>query len=90
MLKALAQGADGVLVLACPEDNCKSLHGNTYARERIGEAKKYVEEAGLNPERIRFKNLSSNMVWVLKEIIREFSDALNESKIPKSGIPNPI
>ena len=32
VLKALVMGADGVLVLACPEENCKSIHGNTYAR----------------------------------------------------------
>lgn len=81
VLKALVLGADGVLVLACPEENCQSLHGNTYARERIMEAKKYVEEAGLNPERIRFKNLSSNMVWYLKEVVDDFMTRLNESSL---------
>ena len=82
VLKALVLGAHGVLVLACPEENCQSLHGNTYARERIREAQHYVEEAGLNPDRIRFKNLSSNMVWYLKEVIGEFIDELNGSTIP--------
>lgn len=81
VLKALALGADGVLVLACPEENCLSIHGNTYARDRMSEAQKYVEEAGLNPERIRFKNLSSNMVWFLKEEIDDFMGRLNESSI---------
>ncbi|MGC1404680.1 MAG: hydrogenase iron-sulfur subunit, partial [Thermodesulfobacteriota bacterium] len=71
--------AHGVLVLACPEENCQSLHGNTYARERIIEAQHYIGEAGLNPDRIRFKNLSSNMVWYLKEIIREFIDEIKRT-----------
>ncbi len=81
ILKALSMGAHGVLVLACPEENCKSLHGNTYARERIQEARHYVEEAGINPERIRFNNLSSNMIWYLKEIISQFIDDLSEPEI---------
>ena len=79
VLKALALGAHGVLVLACPEENCQSLHGNTYARERIREAQHYIGEAGLNPERIRFENLSSNMVWYLKEIIGEFIDEIKRT-----------
>ncbi len=78
VLKALALGADGVLVLACPEENCQSLHGNTYARERIREALKYIGEAGLNPERVRFENVSSNQVWKLKEIIGRFAGELCE------------
>jgi quinone-modifying oxidoreductase, subunit QmoB len=72
ILKAYSMGADGALVLACPEENCQSLHGNTYARERIGEARNYLEEAGINPGRIRFEQLSSNMSWYLKEIIGQF------------------
>jgi coenzyme F420-reducing hydrogenase delta subunit/Pyruvate/2-oxoacid:ferredoxin oxidoreductase delta subunit len=78
VLKALAMGAGGVLVLACPEENCKSLHGNTYARGRIGEVQEYVEEAGFNPARIRFEPLSSNMVWRLIEIIEQFLGELKE------------
>jgi coenzyme F420-reducing hydrogenase delta subunit/Pyruvate/2-oxoacid:ferredoxin oxidoreductase delta subunit len=86
LLKALTLGADGVLVLACPEENCRSLHGNTYARERIREARYYLEEVGLNSEKIRFEPITSNQAWVLKAIIEQFMDALNEGKIPKAEI----
>ena len=79
MLKALALGAHGVLAWPARKKNCQSLHGNTYARERIREAQHYVEEAGFNPDRIRFKNLSSNMVWYLKEIIGEFIDEIKRT-----------
>ena len=72
LLGALTMGAEGVMVLACPEENCRSLHGNTYARERIREARNYIEEAGIDPGRIRFENLSSNMEWRLIEIIDNF------------------
>jgi coenzyme F420-reducing hydrogenase delta subunit len=72
LLKALSLGADGVLVLACPEENCRSRHGNTYARERIAEAQDYLEEAGIDPQRVRFETLSSNRVWVLKDVLTDF------------------
>jgi coenzyme F420-reducing hydrogenase delta subunit/Pyruvate/2-oxoacid:ferredoxin oxidoreductase delta subunit len=86
ILKAFSRGAEGVMVLACPEENCRSLHGNTYARERVLEIRKYMEETGVNPDRIRFENLSSNMEWFLKEIIREFGDEINGCLNPHSAI----
>ena len=47
LLGALTMGAEGIMALACPEENCCSIHGNTYARERIREARNYMEEAGI-------------------------------------------
>ena len=79
VLKALAMEADGVLILACPEENCKSIHGNTYAHGRFEEIRDYAEETGFDPGRIRFEYLSSNMVWKLKEVIDDFMGRLNES-----------
>ncbi len=89
LLRALTMGAEGVMVLACPEENCRSIHGNTYARERIREARNYIEEAGINPERIRFEHLSSNMGWYLKEIIEKFVGELKKFQNFQSEIENP-
>lgn len=76
LLKALALGATGVLVLACPEENCRSLHGNTYARLRMDEARDYLQEAGIDRRRIHFENLSSNKVHRFVEVLEQFSQAL--------------
>ena len=78
ILKAFSLGADGVMILACPEENCRSVYGNTYARERILETRQYLEEAGVNPERIRFENISSNMEWYLKEVIESFMQQISK------------
>jgi coenzyme F420-reducing hydrogenase delta subunit len=86
VLKALSLGADGVLVLACPEENCKSQHGNTYARERVEEARHYLAETGLDPERIRFDSLSGNMTWYLKETLGAFVDRFREDPVSKPDI----
>ena len=72
LLKALSRGADGVLVLACPEENCRSNHGNTYARDRLAEALDYLEEAGLDRRRLRFEHISSNRVYFLNEVLQDF------------------
>jgi quinone-modifying oxidoreductase, subunit QmoB len=88
VLQALSFGADGVLVLACPEENCKSVHGNTYARDRIQEAGDYLIDAGLRAEQLRFEWVSSNQVWKFKEIIGEFLDDLQKIRNPHSAIQN--
>jgi len=77
LLKALSLGADGVLVLACPEENCRSNHGNTYARLRLTEAREYLEEAGIDGRRLRFENISSNRVYFLNEVLQDFMQSLN-------------
>ncbi len=77
LLKALSLGADGVLVLACPEENCRSNHGNTYARDRLAEARGYLEEAGIDGRRLRFENISSNQVYFLIEVLQDFRQRLN-------------
>jgi quinone-modifying oxidoreductase, subunit QmoB len=77
LLKALALGAEGVLVLACPEENCRSLHGNTYARRRMEEARDYLEDAGIDGRRLRFEPISSNRVFLLDEILQDFIQSIN-------------
>jgi coenzyme F420-reducing hydrogenase delta subunit/NAD-dependent dihydropyrimidine dehydrogenase PreA subunit len=76
LLKALSRGAAGVLVLACPAENCRANHGNTYARDRLAEARDYLEEAGLDRRRLRFETISSNRVYFLNEVIEDFSQRL--------------
>jgi coenzyme F420-reducing hydrogenase delta subunit/Pyruvate/2-oxoacid:ferredoxin oxidoreductase delta subunit len=60
ILKAFASGADGVLVLACHQDNCKSQEGNLHAQWRVGRAREMLAEAGVDPRRLVFKTLAAN------------------------------
>jgi coenzyme F420-reducing hydrogenase delta subunit/Pyruvate/2-oxoacid:ferredoxin oxidoreductase delta subunit len=60
LLKAFASGADGVLVLACHQDNCKSQQGNEHARWRVARAREMLAEAGVDPRRLVFKTLAAN------------------------------
>ena len=60
LLQAFALGADGVLVLSCHPDNCKSQQGNEHALWRVERAQVLLSEAGVDPQRLLFKTLAPN------------------------------
>jgi heterodisulfide reductase subunit A-like polyferredoxin/coenzyme F420-reducing hydrogenase delta subunit len=76
ILTAFQAGADGVLVLACHKDNCKSLRGNTFADWRVEDTRRMLEEVGLEKERLQFATLASNMPVEFVRIIREVEQEL--------------
>jgi coenzyme F420-reducing hydrogenase delta subunit/Pyruvate/2-oxoacid:ferredoxin oxidoreductase delta subunit len=60
LLKAFTHGADGVLVLGCHPDNCKSQQGNEHALWRVERAQAMLTEAGVDPRRLVYKTLAAN------------------------------
>jgi coenzyme F420-reducing hydrogenase delta subunit len=52
LLKILADGADGVLVVACPEGHCRNLVGNVRAEKRINYVRTLLDKAGMGAERL--------------------------------------
>ena len=59
LLKAFEYGADGVIVAGCLEGGCHFQEGNLRARKRVARAKEFLEEIGLEPDRLEMYNLSS-------------------------------
>ena len=78
ILTAFEAGADGVLVLACHKDNCKSQQGNTFAEWRVEDAGRMLEEIGMEKERLHFATIASNMPVEFVRITREMEDKLKE------------
>ena len=76
ILTAFEAGADGVLVLACHKDNCKSQQGNTFAEWRVEDAGRMLEEIGLEKERVHFATIASNMPVEFVRITSEMEDTL--------------
>ena len=84
LLKALEEGADGILVVACPEGNCHHLTGNERAAKRLTYARGLLREAGMEAERLRLVNLGIGQGQAFAELISEMS-----AEIEKLG-PNPL
>jgi F420-non-reducing hydrogenase iron-sulfur subunit len=78
MLKAVEQGADHVLVLACPFDNCKYIRGNKRALKRVAMARSALNDAGLEDNRISIEFLSSVDTHKLMEILKKLETKKEE------------
>ena len=83
-LRALENGADGVLVAGCLEGGCHFIEGNLWARRRVNYARRILKEIGLEEERLRMVNVSSAMARPLADIIVDMVDTVR-----KLG-PNPV
>jgi|GEM_PF-134526 len=71
LLRAFTSGADGVLVLSCPQDNCKSTHGNLCAEWGVEQAQELLAEAGIDPGRLLFHSLAANAPGDLIDAVDE-------------------
>ena len=60
LLQTFTSGADGVLVLSCLQDNCKSTHGNLCAQWAVEQVQGLLAEAGIDPGRLLFRSLAAN------------------------------
>lgn len=70
LLKALEEGADGVVIFACHEENCQSLKGNRRVRGRLDYARQTLERIGLEKERLEICPLATNSGPKLAETLR--------------------
>ncbi|WP_027369418.1 hydrogenase iron-sulfur subunit [Desulfovermiculus halophilus] len=78
IFSAFLKGADGVLVLSCHPGNCKSVHGNTFAGWRVENVQRMLTNAGMDPSRLRFATLASNMGHDMTKILNELETTLKD------------
>jgi coenzyme F420-reducing hydrogenase delta subunit len=52
LLKILADGADGIVVVACPEGSCRFMVGNVRAEKRINYVRTLLDKAKMGVERL--------------------------------------
>jgi coenzyme F420-reducing hydrogenase delta subunit len=77
MLQALENGADGVLIFACHEENCQSLTGNLMAKARMGYVYAIMEKIGLEKERLGLCNVATNNGAKFTETVRKQCEDLS-------------
>jgi coenzyme F420-reducing hydrogenase delta subunit len=59
LLRLLATGADLVWVIGCPESQCQLVEGSTRMGRRVAYAQQYLEEIGIEPERLGMSRLTA-------------------------------
>ena len=78
ILRAFLSGADGVLVAGCHPGDCHYISGNFEAEKKIKMTKKLLQEADLNPERVRLEWCSSAEGGKFAQVITDFVDQLKK------------
>ena len=81
---AFLNGADGVLIAGCHPGDCHYQSGNYKTNRRVKLVKKFLEEMGVEPNRVRFEYISASEGQKFAQVVTEFVDELK-----KLG-PNPI
>ncbi len=71
LLRAFEAGSDGVLVLVCPEDQCRYVEGSIRAKKRVAWVRNLLDEIGLDGRRLSIGNISSGDETAAGKIIRE-------------------
>jgi len=84
VLKALLEGADGVLIGGCHPGDCHYQSGNYKARRRVAILHSVLEQMGLDKERVWLR-------WISASEGRKFADTVTEMVrfLQKKG-PNPM
>ncbi len=78
ILAALEMGADGVLVSGCHPGDCHYTSGNLKARARWALMAKAIEQAGVDPRRIRLQWASASEAQIFADGVRTLVEQVRE------------
>jgi F420-non-reducing hydrogenase iron-sulfur subunit len=71
LLRAFEAGADAVVVLVCPERQCRYLEGNIRAKKRVERLKILLDEIDFDSKRLSIFNLAIGDEDTAAEIIQK-------------------
>ena len=78
ILSALDLGADGVLVSGCHPGDCHYTSGNLKLRARWALLEKMLEQAGVDPRRIRLQWASASEAQIFADGVKTIIDQVKE------------
>jgi len=76
VIKALLEGADGVLVSGCNPGDCHYINGNFKARRRIKLLKTILPQFGFEPERLCLTWIAASDGVLLAEVMQELTEQI--------------
>lgn len=78
VVRALLDGADGVLVSGCHPRDCHYTAGNFYARRRLEVLKHFLPVLGIDPRRFEYVWVSSSEGQKWKTVVTTFTEQIHE------------
>jgi F420-non-reducing hydrogenase iron-sulfur subunit len=79
VLKALKDGADGVLISGCHIGDCHYISGNEYTRDRFARMHELlIKQLGINEKRVRLEWVSASEGKRFADVITEFTNQIKE------------
>lgn len=90
ILKALQNGADGVLVSGCHPGDCHYLTGNYVARRRFAVLNDLLEMAGIEPGRVSFSWVSAAEGERFAAVVREVTDKVRSLGPNRKLVKEPL
>jgi coenzyme F420-reducing hydrogenase delta subunit len=86
VLDIFKAGADGILLGGCHLNDCHYISGNFYTEKRVRLMKKIMEDAGLEPERLRLEWVSASEGEKFSKVVTEFTEQVR--KLGPSKVKN--
>lgn len=78
VVKALKEGADGVLIAGCHPGDCHYSEGNYKAMRRHPMLLNLLEQFGVEPQRVRLEWISASEGELFAEVVTDFTGQLRE------------
>lgn len=78
VLDIFKAGADGVLLGGCHLNDCHYISGNFYTEKRVRLMKKIIEDAGLEPARLRLEWVSASEGEKFSKVVTDFTEQVKK------------
>ncbi len=78
LLRAFEAGSDAVIVLVCPEGQCRYVEGNIRAKKRVAWVRNLLDEIGLGGRRLSLTNISAgdnvSVSQIIQNVLKDLAD----------------
>jgi len=88
VLDIFKAGADGILLGGCHLNDCHYISGNFYTEKRVRLMLKLLEDAGVDPKRLRLEWVSASEGEKFSKVVTEFTETirnLGPNKVKKDA-----
>lgn len=86
IVDAFKYGADGVLILGCPEGDCHYQDGNFEARKRVYLLQKVLNAYGIEPGRVQIELAIDPEGKKIPELVKKMSEVVKKLGPVKAGV----